>query len=60
MVQCGGLVQTNTSLNLNQRLCGLLMVCEVVESGFDGVGLTSRMVVVCLLGMRKRVEDQLC
>ena len=37
MVQYGGLVQTKMGLNLNQRLCGLLMVWELAESGFDGV-----------------------
>ena len=39
MVQCAGLVQTDMGLNLNQRLCGLLMVWEVVKNGLDDVGL---------------------
>ena len=46
-------------LNLNQRLCGLLMVWEIAENGVDDVDLMSRMVVVHLLGMRKSVGDQL-
>ena len=60
MVQYGGLVQIDMGLNLNQRLCGLLMVWEIAKNGFDGVSLMSRMVVVCLLGVRKRVGDLLC
>ena len=60
MVQYGGLVQTDMGLNLNQRLCGLLMVWEITENSFDGVGSMSRMVVVRLLGVRKSVRDQLC
>ena len=60
MVQCANLVQTDMVLNLNQRLCGLLMVWEVVENGLDDVGLMTRIVVVHLLGMRKSVRDQLC
>ena len=60
MVQSRGMVQTGMGLNMNQRPCGLLMVWEITENGFDGVGLMSRMVVVCLLGMRKSVGDQLC
>ena len=60
MVQCGGLVQTDMGLNLNQRLCGLLMVCEVIENRLDNVGSTFRMVVVLLLGVRKSMGDQLC
>ena len=60
MVMCGGMVQTDMGLNLNQRLCGLLMVCEVIENRLDGVGSMSRMVVVHLLGVRKSVRDQLC
>ena len=47
-------------LNLNQRLCGLLMVWEIAENGFDSASLMSRMVVVRLLGVRKSVGDQLC
>ena len=39
MVLCVGLVQTNMGLNLNQGLCGLLMVWKVVENGHDDVGL---------------------
>ena len=60
MVLCGGLVYTNMGMNMNQKLCGLLMVCEVVENRLDGVGSTFRMVVVHLLGVRKSVGDQLC
>ena len=60
MVQYANLVQTDMGLNLNQRLCGLLMVWEIIENGFDGVGLMFRMVVFHLLGMRKSVGDQLC
>ena len=60
MVQYGGLVQTSMGLNMNQRLCGLLMVWEIAENGFNNVGLMSRMVVVRLLGVRKSVRDQLC
>ena len=60
MVQYGGQVHTDTGMNLNQRLCGLLMVCEVIENRLDGVGSTFRMVVVHLLGVRKSVGDQLC
>ena len=60
MVLCGGLVQTDMGLNLNSRLCGLLMVCEVIENRLDDVGSMSRMVVVRLLGVRKSVTDQLC
>ena len=47
-------------MNLNQRLCVLLMVWEITENGFDGVGLMSRKVVVRLLGVRKSMGDQLC
>ena len=60
MVQCAGLVQTDMVLNLNQRLCGLLMVWEIAENSFDGVGFMSQMVVVHLLGVRKSTGDQLC
>ena len=60
MVQYGGLVQTGMDLNLNKRLCGPLMVWEIIENGFDGVDLMSRMVMVHLLGMRKSMGDQLC
>ena len=60
MVQYGGLVQTDTGLNLNQRLCGLLMVCEVIENGLEGVGSMFQIVVVHLLDVRKSVGDQLC
>ena len=60
MVQFAGLVQNNMGLNLNHRLCVLLMVCKVIENRLDDVGSMSRMVVVHLLGMRKIVEDQLC
>ena len=59
-MQCAGLVQTDMGLNLNQRLCFLLMVWEITENGFVGVGLMYRMVVVRLLGVRKSVGDQLC
>ena len=59
-MQCADLVQTDISLNLNQRLCGLLMVWKVIENGLDDVGLMTRTMVVCLLGMRKSVRDQLC
>ena len=38
MVQYGGLVQTDMGLNQNQRLCGILMVWEITENGFIGVG----------------------
>ena len=38
MVQYGGLVQIDMGLNLNQRLCGLLMVWEIAENGFDSAG----------------------
>ena len=60
LVLCACLVQIDMGLNLNQRLCGLLMVCEVVENRLDGVSSMFRMVVVHLLGMRKSVGDQLC
>ena len=60
MVLCGGLVQTDMGLNLNQRMCGLLMVCEVIRNRLDGVDSMSRMVVTRLLGVRKSVGDQLC
>ena len=46
MVLCGGLVQTD--MGLNQRLCGLLMVCEVIKNQLDGVSSTFRMVVIPL------------
>ena len=59
-MQCADLVQIDMGLNLNQRLCGLLMVWEIAENGFDDVGLMYRMVVVRLLGMRKSMGDQLC
>ena len=35
MVQYGGLVHTGMGLNMNQRLCVLLMVWEIAENGFD-------------------------
>ena len=54
------MVQTDMGLNLNQRLCGLLMVWEITENSFVGVAWVFRMVVVHLLGVRKNVEDQLC
>ena len=54
------MVQTDMGLNLNQRLCDLLMVLEVVENGLDDVSLMTRTVVVRLLGMRKSVRDKLC
>ena len=60
MVQCADLVQTDIGLNLNQRLCGLLMVCKVIKNGLDDVSLMTRTVVVHLLGVRKRVKDQSC
>ena len=60
MVKYGGLVQTDMGLNMNQRLCSLLMVLEITANSFDDVILMSRMVVVHLLGMRKSVGDQLC
>ena len=37
MVLYGGLVQIDMGMNQNQRLCDLLMVWEITESGFDGV-----------------------
>ena len=60
MVQCANLVQTDMGLNLNQRLCGLLVVWEVIENGLDDVSSMTRIVVVRLLGVRKSVRDQLC
>ena len=57
---CGGLVQTDMGLNLNQRLCVLIMVCEAIKNRHDGVSSMSQMVVVRLLGVRKSVGDQLC
>ena len=33
---------------------------EITESGFDGANQVFQMVVVCLLGVKKIVEDQLC
>ena len=60
MVLCAGLVQTDVGLNMNQRLCGPLMVWEVIENGLDGVISMTQIVVVCLLGVRKSVRDQLC
>ena len=59
MVQCAGLVQTDMGLNLNQRLCGLLMVWEVIENGLDDVNLMTQTMMVFLLGVRKSVRDQL-
>ena len=47
-------------LNKNQRLCDPLMVWDITESGFDGADQVFQMVVVCLLGVRKIMEDQLC
>ena len=60
MVQCADLVQTDMSMNLNQRLCGLLMVWKVVKNGLDDVSLMTCIVAVRLLGMRKSVRDQSC
>ena len=60
MVQYGGIVQTGMGVNLNQRMCGLLMVWEIVENGLDDVSLMTQTVVVHLLGMRKSMRDQLC
>ena len=60
MVRCGGLVHTDMGMSQNQRLCGPLMVWEITENGFNGADRVFRMVMVCLLGMRKSVEDQLC
>ena len=60
IVQCADLVHTNMGLNLNQRLCVLLMVWKVIENGLDDVGLMTLSVVVSLLGMRKSVRDQVC
>ena len=48
------------SLNLNQMLCGLLMVYKVIENGLDDVGLMTQTMVVRLLGVRKNVGDQSC
>ena len=59
MVQCANLVQTDMSLNLNQRLCGLLMVYEVIENGLNDVSLMTQNEVVRLSGLRKSVRDQL-
>ena len=36
------------------------MVSDIAENVFDGVNKVFQMVVVCLLGVRKIVEDQLC
>ena len=60
MVQCPYLVQTDMGLNLNQILCGLLMVREVIENGLDDVSLMTRTVVGFLLGVRKSIRDQSC
>ena len=60
MVRCGGLVQNDMGLNLNQRLCVLLMVWEVIENGVNDVGSMTQIVVVFLLGVRKSVSAQLC
>ena len=60
MVQWADLVQTDKGLNLNQRLCGLLMVWDVIENGLDDVGLMTQTMVVHLLGVRKSVRDQSC
>ena len=60
MVQYGGLVQTDMGLNLNKRICRLLMVWEIIENSLDSVVLKSRMVLVRLLGVRKSMGDQLC
>ena len=57
---CVGLVQTNMGLNMNQRLCDLLMVWEVIENGLDDVSLMTQTMVVLLLGVRKSVRDLLC
>ena len=48
------------SLNLNERMSGLLMVWKVVENGLDDVDLMTHNVVFFLLGMRKSMRDQLC
>ena len=58
MVQCADLVQTDMGLNLNQMLCGLLMVWEVVKNGLNDVSLMTQTVVVRLLGVRKSMRDQ--
>ena len=60
MVQCADLVQIDMGLNLNQRLCGLLMVWEVIKNGLNNVGLMTQTEVVQLSGIRKSVRDQLC
>ena len=60
MVQCANLVQIDMGLNLNHRLCGLLIVWKVVKNGLDDVNLMTQTVVVHLLGMRKSVRDQSC
>ena len=60
MVLCGGMAQNDMGLNLNQRLCDLLMVCEVIKNRLDGASSMSQMVVVHLLVMRKCMRDQLC
>ena len=60
MVQCANLVHTDMGLNLNQRLCGLLIVQKFIKNGLDNVGLMTRIVAVRLLGVRKSVRDQSC
>ena len=52
--------QTDMSVNLNQRLCGLLMVWNFIKNGLDDVSLMIHTVVVRLLGVRKSVRDQSC
>ena len=59
MVQCADLVQTDMGLNLNQSLCGLLMVWKVIENGLNDFSLMTHTVVVCLLGVRKSMRDQI-
>ena len=58
MVSCADLVQNDMGLNLNQRLCGLLMEYKVINNGLDDVSLMTHTVVVRLLGVRKSVRDQ--
>ena len=47
-------------LNLNQRLCGVLMVWEINKNGLDGVNSVFQIVVVPLLGVRRSMGDQFC
>ena len=46
-------------LNLNQRLCGLLMVWEVVENGLDYVFLMIQTVVVSTLRCAEECEGSI-